>query len=317
MLRSRKFIILLVSILFTSVSLAQHPNRKKIDSLKNLLPSEEGINKINCLNALSEEYWFAPRVWPDSISCWANEANQEALKINYAFGLATSNQHLGVAEIYRKNFLTAEKYLRLAYQTFDSIHNNNGLGWCNLWLGQTFYAENNFKDALACYKKSVHLLGKSGDGEGEGKVYAWMSFLYEGTGDYDSSFYYCTKSLMIRQKMSDNVCIAGALTNMGHLFKVAGAFDDALDYYKQSLQYANTHDFNVRTTNWNNVHESIGIIYRLKNMSDSSIYYLQQAIQIDPENQLTRISLGETFLLQNKYDSALNIFSGKKMTIGI
>lgn len=306
----RKILVIIACLAFTSISLAQHPNRKKIDSLKNVLPLTKGISRIDCLNALSEEYWWPPRVLPDSISCWANEANKEALEINDVLGLTTSNMHLGVAEIYRKNFLSAERYLRLALPMFENIHNIRGTGWCNLWLGQTLYGQNNFTDAIACYEKSVPLLQKSGDGEGEGKAYVWMSLLYEATGDYDSSFYYCNKGLLIRQKMSDDVCIAGALVNMGHLYRVAGAFDDALDYYEQGLQYANAHDFNVRTTNWNNVHESIGIVYRLKNMPDSSIYYLQNAIQIDPGNQMTRVSLAETYLIEKQYDSALPVFLG-------
>ena len=85
---------------------------------------------MNCLNALSGEYWWPPRVYPDSISIWAKPAYDEALKITYELGLATSNMHLGVAEIYRKNFLTAEKYLSLALQTLDSIHNELEFGWC-------------------------------------------------------------------------------------------------------------------------------------------------------------------------------------------
>ena len=80
---------------------------------------------------------------PDSISCWAKPAYNEALKIDYKLGLATSNMHLGVAEIYRKNFLTAQKYLGQAMQVFSNIHNEIGFGWCKLWLGQTLYAGNN------------------------------------------------------------------------------------------------------------------------------------------------------------------------------
>ena len=139
MLPLRKILIITVSLLFASVTLAQHPNRKKIDSLKSLLPSTQGISRVNCLNALSEEYWWPPHVLPDSISCWAIQANSEALKINYVIGLATSIMHFGVGEIYRKNFLSAEKYLRQALATFENIHNDIGQGWCNLWLGQTLY----------------------------------------------------------------------------------------------------------------------------------------------------------------------------------
>ena len=309
MLVFRKIIIIALSIFLASVTYAQeHPKRKKIDSLTSILPNKLGTERVDCLNAISEEYWWPPRVYPDSITMWAKPANEEALKISYVSGIATSNMHLGVAEIYRKNYLTAENYLRQALQTFDSIHYEIGYGWCKLWLGQILYAANNFTGAISSLKTSLPILVKYGDGEGEGKATAWLSFLYEATGEYDSSFSYCTMSLQIWQRMSDDVCIAGALANMGHLYKNAGAYDDALDYYHQGFQYANTHGFNVYTTNWNNIQESIGSTFRLMNKPDSSIYYLSQALQIDPESKVTWVSLGETFLLEKKYDSALTIF---------
>jgi hypothetical protein len=86
MLAVRKILFITVCLLYTFLTLAQHPNRKKIDSLKTILPSVQGERRIDCLNALSEEYWWEPRVWPDSISYWAYPAHEESLKTNYAFG---------------------------------------------------------------------------------------------------------------------------------------------------------------------------------------------------------------------------------------
>jgi tetratricopeptide (TPR) repeat protein len=310
MLSLKKIVFIFLSLFyFTALYSQQHPDRIKTDSLINILPQKKGIERIDCLNAISEEYWWPPRVLPDSISYWAKPAHDESLQTGYVTGLATSNMHLGVAEIYRKNFLTAQKYLAQALQSFDSIHNEIGFGWCKLWIGQALYAGNKFDSAIANIKTSLNILGTKGQGEGEGKAAAWLSLLYEAKGEYDSSFYYCTTSLQIRQRMSDDVCIAGALTNMGHLYKNAGAYDDALDYYYQGWHYANTHNFNVYTTNWNNIHESIGTIYRLKNNPDSSLYYLKEALEIDPESRVTKLSLGETLLLEKQYDTALTIFT--------
>ncbi len=308
MLPLRKILIVAVSLVFSSVTFAQHPNRKKIDSLKNLLPSAQGINRVNCLNALSEEYWWPPHVLPDSISCWAVIAQNESSKINYSLGLATSTMHLGVAETFSKNFLAGEKYLRQALPMFENIHSDWGVGWCNLWLGQTLYSENNFSEAIVFLLGSLSFLTKLNDYEGEGKAWAWLCFVYAATGNYDSSFYYSARSLQVRQKMSDTVCVAAALANIGHLYKTASDFEDAMDYYRQAMEYANTNNINYYAAHWNYFDEPIGGLYQLMNNPDSSLYYLQKAIIIDPQNQMTRISLGETFLLKKQYDSALNIF---------
>ena len=38
-----------------------------------------------------------------------------------------------------------------------------------------------------------------------------MSFLYAAKGNYESSFEYCEKSLFMRERMSDDVCVAARL----------------------------------------------------------------------------------------------------------
>jgi tetratricopeptide (TPR) repeat protein len=236
------------------------------------------------------------------------EARNESSKTNNIQGLATSIMHLGVAEIFRKNFLSAEKYLRQALTMFENIQSEVGLGWCNLWLGQNLYSQNRYEESRSHIGTALVYLDKLNLWEGQGKAWAWIGFLYAATGEYDSSFYYLSKSLLIRKKMSDDVCVSAALTNMGHLYKEAGDNEDALDYYRQGLNYANSHNINMRILNWNYFDEPLGIIHRLMNQPDSSLYYLQRAVQIDPSNIMTRIGLGETYLMQKRYDSALNIF---------
>jgi Histidine kinase/Tetratricopeptide repeat len=307
MLQGKKIIISISSVLFVSILFAQHPDLKKIDSLRSVLASARGIQKIDCINALGEESWWPPKIWPDSISLLAQLAKQESEKINYPAGVATAIMLSGVAEIYRKKFLEAEKYLQQAIGIFEKLHNDFGLGWCNVWLGQTLYSQNEFTRSLVCYQKSILFLDKIGDWEGKGKAWVWMAFDYVNLGDYDSSFYYCSKSLLLRQKMSDYVCASVSLTNMGQLYKAAGSYEDALDYYKQGYSYANSHDVDFYTTNWAYL-EPVGAIFRMMNLTDSSYYYLQRARQLDPNNDMTRISFAETLLLKNELDSALAIF---------
>jgi len=113
--------------------------------------------------------------------------------------------------------------------------------------------------------------------------------------------------LQIRQKMSDHSCVAYALTNMGHLYEVAGSNEDALGYYRQAFNYAATYGVDDYVANWI-YFEPVGNIYRLMNSPDSSYFYLQKAVQNDPNNQTKHISFAETLLKKNEYDSALQIF---------
>jgi tetratricopeptide (TPR) repeat protein len=287
---------------------AQHPPSKQIDSLEAVLPSLQGTARVKCLNDLSEKYWWPPKVVPDSISKWALLAIAESRKINYPHGLTTSYMHLGVSEIYRKNFVTAGYYLHYALSAYKKEQDERGIAWASLWLGQTLYSENKFDSSISCFDESLPYLIKSNDWEGEGKARAWLGFLYEATGNYDSSFNYCYSSLLIREKASDHVCVAAALSNMGRLYMVVGDDEDALDYYQQSLQYVKLHGIEPAASNWNYLDEPLGIVYRLMHHIDSSLYYLEYALKLDPTNVITKVSLGETFLSQKKYAAALPLF---------
>ena len=97
----------------------------------------------------------------DTISEWANVGYKEAKAINYIPGKATSIMLLGVAELFRKHISNAEKYLRESLEMFEKTQNDFGIGWCNVWLGQALYNQDNFEEALACQKKSISIFGKN------------------------------------------------------------------------------------------------------------------------------------------------------------
>ena len=240
MLRGKLFILLAGLMLSLVCSAQDHPNNKKIDSLKKVLISATGVERIDCLNALCQEYWWPPRTkeQSDSVSKWVTLANREAVKSNYTLGIANSILVMGVEEVHKFNYLTAEKYLRQALNIFEPLNNDFGIGWCNVWLGQSLYNEGDFKTALTCLKKSAFYFQKIGEWDGEAKSSAWMGGAYAVLGNYDSSYFFCSESVRLRQKMSDHACAAFSLVNMGHLYQMAGSNEDALDYYRQSLDYA-------------------------------------------------------------------------------
>ena len=288
MLRIR-FLILIAGCLFSLACLAQHPNYQKIDSLKKICLTAQGRQKINCLNALCMEHWWpgSIRTSLDSLTHWASVAHQESLKIHYADGIANALMFFGVVEIYKDNFLSAERYLRRAEHLFDSLHNDFGMGWGNIWLAQSLYSQNNFNEALTRYKKSLFFLERTGDWDGEAKAWAFMGGIYAHLGNYDSSYFYSSESLKIRQNMSDYSCVAYSITNMGHLYRIAGSNEDALNYYRQAYHYAIAHGVDYINTDLIYL-EPIGNIYRALNSIDSSYYYLQRAVEIDPGNKINR-----------------------------
>jgi tetratricopeptide (TPR) repeat protein len=303
----KNIIFFLSAMSIATATIGQHPDFKRIDSLKRILPAKQGTERVDCLNEIGEEYWWPLRTAPGIISDLANLALKEAIPIHYNSGIATSTMLLGVSEILRAHCGIAEKYLRKSLNMFEAVHSDFGLGWGNVWLGQSLYSQDRFDEALACQKKSIFFLEKLGDWEGEGKVWAWTGMSYAALGNYDSSFYYCSKSLYVRQKMSDHACVVMSYINMGNLYQAAGSFTDALDYYKQGIHYANIHHLKHLSVSWT-YFELVGSIYRQINNLDSLNYFTWKFLQLDSAVQMDRISFAEGLLMRNQYDSALRIF---------
>src|ERR1700733_12287789 len=104
-------ILFFAEIFIAAVTLAQHPDFKRMDSLKKILPAKQGIERIDCLNDIGEEYWWPVPAFDSILAGWANLAYKESLDIHYTGGEARSLMLLGVSQIMRRDFLGAEKYL--------------------------------------------------------------------------------------------------------------------------------------------------------------------------------------------------------------
>jgi tetratricopeptide (TPR) repeat protein len=303
--------ILAISVAITVGTRGQgHPNKNKIDSLERHLSGTQGIERIDCLNALAEEFWW----WQyntfksDSITRWAIPANKESREMNYALGWATSLMHLGVADYYLKKAITAENYFRQALGEFKKLNNDKGIGWCYVWLAEDLFFQMEFEQSMICYEKALSYFEKTNDWEGKGKSWAWMGSLYTTIGDYDKGVSFAIKSLSIREQMSDHACVARSLNSLANFYDKVGANEEALKYYYETKAYADQHALDYRLADRNFLLESLGTFYRKLNKPDSSFFYLHQVLNIDPENLMAKIAMGEAMLLTKQYDSALRIF---------
>jgi len=300
----RKVCCLVLSLhisLFFNYSLAQHPNRIRINQLKEKLPFTNGSIRVDYLNSLSEEYWWFPRPNPDSIYLYASQAYVESLQIKDSAGLTKSTLNLGVSEMYKRNFPSAETYFRQSIILSGIEQDSKTAGWAYLYLGWVLFLKNDYPDAEDAYNRATYYFDKPGGEEGKGRNCAFRSMLYAAMGEYGKGFEYCRSSLQTRKKMNDHVCILFSYNNFGNLYKAAGDYETALDYYRQSLSYAKEHKID-----WDE-NDMLGSVYGKLNNFDSSFYYLRQSSFDHPKDPIIKLSLGETYLAHKDYDSSLKI----------
>ena len=298
----RSFCIIFPGLILNSqASFAQHPNRHAIDSLLTELPHTTGHLRIDCLNSLSEQYWWAPRPNADSIFFYANQSFELSKNASDGYGLAMAKLNLGISEYYRRNFPQAEKDILESIRMSEKNHRAKILGYGYLYLGSIHYLKNENTNAESDYYKAGAYFDETGDEEGKGKLCAFQCVLYTAMGNYIKGFEYCQKSLVIRTKLNDNICVLASYNNFGNLFKAAGDYEGALDCYEKSLQYARANNIA-----WDQ-NEPLGSIYCRLNKYDSSYYYLFQSLKKTPNDPLVLQSLSETYLAEKEYDSSLKI----------
>jgi tetratricopeptide (TPR) repeat protein len=301
----QKTVLILLSgiFLFPDISFAQHPNRKAIDALLTELPHTDGNLRIDCLNALSEQYWWAPHPNPDSIFSYANQSFLLSKNTGNGYGLAMAELNLGISEYYRRNYLQAEKYVLESIGLSEQNYNAKVLGYGYLYLGSIEYLKNENTNAEKDYNKATAYFDETSDEEGKGKLCAYQGVLYTAMGNYIKGFEYCQKSLMIRTKLNDNICVLASYDNFGNLFKAAGDYEGALNCYQKSLRYAK-----LINITWDE-NEALGSIYCRLNKFDSSFHYLFQSLNKTPNDPIILQSLSETYLARKEYDSSLKISS--------
>ena len=127
----RKTLLILTSFVFFQSLFSQDDYSKKVhrefDSLKNILQTKKGQEKVDCLNALARKSFDLPlsswRAEADTARPFALLANKEAKRIGYKKGLGYSYVNLGTIDCMMFGTY-AQQERRFDTLTFNSAQQN-------------------------------------------------------------------------------------------------------------------------------------------------------------------------------------------------
>lgn len=286
----------------------------RIDSLKEILPRLKDTAKINCLNLLCEAYeYFTPaegvKEMTHNVSTYASQANNESIKIGFKKGQAFSLIHLAWLEKTKKNFTVAENYIQQAKVLAEQMQNEKVLGWVYYYLADIPNEKMTYEETLNNYKEAQIHFQKSGDEDLEAEVAAWLCANHNGIGNYEAAIDYCQRSYLLAQKRKSkyadwsNWLAQYSLTNMAELYRTAGDYTGALEYYRKGFAFAKDHDMK-----WN-MEGEIGLLYERIGQSDSALFYFQKSTKnSDTTRMWTKSYQGRIYLLQKQYSKAYDRF---------
>lgn len=283
------FFLLLANLCF--------PQREKIDSLKKTCPLLKDSAKIDCLNALSENYID---VNIDTSEVFASKAFEESEKLKYIHGKAKAVS-LKATITFNKyyNYPEAENLAREAIRLYANSPNKNRLNRTYYELGHALYAQSFFEEAIKCFDTSNDLSNKAGDVIFVAKSVTNSAYVYLESGDYKRTF---EKVLDLHQLVANN---PHAYWRFWELNLISALYHSIEDY-NSALTYVRQ-EFQIIKPGYSDLID-IAELFSLNKQFDSARYYYSLVVPDTSDQRALRsylASVGQYYLLQHEYDKSL------------
>jgi molecular chaperone GrpE (heat shock protein) len=263
------FKIIIVFLLFGLNGYSQTP---RIDKLRNSLPSLNGREAVDCLNALATNFNFF-FIRADSANHYAKLALEKATMIRYPSGEAVAlltlgdvnGRLLGNMAIMQSN---SQKAIPLLQQEKDT----RNLSLAYYKLAVSYFAQGEEADALAAALKAKDIALAQNDTSGIGWAIQANGLIHCHTGEYWKCFENMIESQRIGKAINDSLLISTSLAFIARSFNRVGDPIMALNYYHQSMQFATPF-----LLLWPHL-EDIAYAHLQLKQYDSVLYYQQKHI---------------------------------------
>ncbi len=295
--------------IFLSTSFAQ---RNEIDSLQKILPSLKDTSRIDCMNALSFQY--IRLLIRDSAEYFEALAYNESKALGYIYGIAVSvTNQSSIFEYFDNDLIKSEALARESIGWFEKTNNKSGIEntYDNLLFavfGQSKYDEA-YQIAKRRYEKSLIAKDTTMMYDALGS----MGVIHYQEGNYDSAFYFYQKAHQIAVFQKNEVWLSDDLTSFGTIFREIGDYNSALNYYREMFETDTRETIQSRIDGsyetWTRM--EYAELFSLLHQYDSAwhYYHLFDTTRVtDKDLRVYLVSTGETYLLQNDYQKALQNF---------
>jgi hypothetical protein len=309
----RKIFLIIILFLASQLSvLSQDVDSLTIVSLKKKLTSLKDTARINCLLDIGGEYSNWGHDTMDSVKLYVKTAKEESEKIGYKYGIASALLFSAGNEVFvTKDLTAAEKYTNQAKALGESINDPKLLGWVAL-MESELYIRRKDPGLIDLFKKALTYFQKAGDIEGQAEASNWIGSQYLWQGEYEQAFPYCERSVVLSKLPRTHKISWGyflvqfSLSNMSQLYGIAGDYETAMNYLKESNAFAVKYK-----TNWSQ-YADIAELYVTMGQYDSTMVYWNKW-RNDPEwvksasghKAYGNNILATVYIKTNRYDEAI------------
>ncbi len=303
-----RFLYILILCLFSSVSIIIANN---IDSLEALLDSEQ-IDKYDIYCQLSASLW---EIDTDKSKYYADLAVGIAKRNDDKRKFFKAQRNYGMIYCLNRQYDKALDTYNDILNYFNNVQDTIEVAALNRNIGDVYYRQAHFEDALKSYLKSEHIFQDYFKNhkdislsieENYGATLNNIGNIYLRLDDLQKSVTFFEKALEIQKKTGDKYSEAAAYTNIGNIYHYMQEYDKCLEFYYSGLDCAEAlENYSLIA----NICQNIGATYQNQGKITAARKYYNKALDLfkktDNDDGLMEMynSIALSFIDENNRDS--------------
>ena len=208
---------------------------RTIDSLLNILKTDKrDTTQINTLIILCRKYINNGNY--DQAMQYAQQAKEQALKLDFKKGLGESYNIIGDIFWYKGNYVLSYGHYFNAMKIFEKLDDKIAIANCNRNIGWVYLDQKNYEKSIEYFTKSLAANLELNRKEALGDNYCDIGGFYGRQNSFEKALDNHLKSLKIREEIGDKQGMALSYLNIGIINMKQSDYEKALDNQFKSLK---------------------------------------------------------------------------------
>lgn len=185
---------------------------------------------------------------------WSQKAYQNACKIHYLEGAATSLDRIGYAHYLRGDFKEALKHQYRSRKIYRVLKDRENLFKSLFYIALIWSEQGKYGHAISYYKKALARFKETNSMKNQLMCLKNIGVIHSYRGEYLKSMKCYMAALAISRHTGDKKNQAVLLSNLGALYVTLNKYSKALDCLKDALRISTEiGDLNGQGSNYNNI----------------------------------------------------------------
>jgi tetratricopeptide (TPR) repeat protein len=284
---------------------------KGLGQIKSQMPSLHDMILVDRFNDLSAHNISISK--KDSAEYYADRALEEAQKIEYAHGIALAfSRKSQIAKHFDDDYTLSELFSKNALAYFEKTNDKNGIDTVFYYLFYAAFSQCRFEDAMDYSEKYYSAAVLENNQDEIFNSLSGMFALNRQMGNYEKSFTYAQQLYDIAIKSNNKYWITSSLWDLAELYKLIEDYPTALLYFRKVRDLSDRDVIQDRIRADREIWFDMEFteVFSLMHAFDSAWHYYQI---FKPSNDaykpVYQVSTGESYLLQGKYEQAMQNFN--------